>query len=414
MYCGECGAKLKKNAQFCEECGAKVKKEEKSKTSKKVETSKPKTKMSKKKKIILTVVVILVLALGISFSILSNRFGPKGVATEYLDALISNDANRIYNSLNLSGDTTFTTKEEFIKLFEDESNSFKNVVNYKLTDISYNEGNLSATVKFTVALKDSDDDETISIKVVKNSKKKFLIFDNWQVANINNSIVVEDYQLSVPKSSKVSVNNIELTEKYLSSDKSTDELDVYIIPQIFVSDATIKTTLPCGITVEEVESISNYNSSYTASVSIDNLDEAMESKLKEQVKSDITKIYSNIIGKKDWNSIKDSYSYNNVDLTNLKDEYEDMYDDLVTDSDITLKKFEITDVKITDIALKNGRLEIDAKYSYNYSIEYKNYNNEVKTKDGKSSYTSTLTYDYFENNFKLYDLYGTVTYFSTW
>lgn len=414
MYCGECGAKLKKNAHFCEECGAKVKSEEKVKTSKKVESSKPKQKMSKKKKIILTVIVVLVLALGISYSVLSNRFGPKGVATEYLDALISNDANRIYNSLNLSGDTTFTTKEEFVKLFEDESNSFENVANYKLIDITYNEGNLSATVKFTVALKDSSDDETISIKVVKNSKKKLFVFDNWQVANINNSIIVDNYQLSVPKSSKVSVNNIELNEKYLNNEKSTAELDVYVIPQIFVSEATIKTTLPCGIVIEEVESISNYNSSYTTSISVDNLDETMQTKLKEQIKSDLTNIYANIIAKKDWNSIKESYSYNNVDLSNLKEEYEEMYDDLVTDSDITLKKFEITDVKISDIALKNGRLEIDAKYSYNYSIEYKNYNNEVKTKDGKSSYTSTLTYDYFEDNFKLYDIYGTVTYFSTW
>lgn len=414
MYCGECGAKLKKNAHFCEECGAKVKSEEKTKTSKKVETSKSKPKMSKKKKIILAVIVVLVLALGISYSVLSNRFGPKGVATEYLDALISNDANRIYNSLNLSGDTTFTTKEEFVKLFEDESNSFENVANYKLTDITYNEGNLSATVKFTIALKDSSDDETISIKVVKNSKKKLFVFDNWQVANINNSIIVDNYQLSVPKSSKVSVNNIELNDKYLNNEKSTSELDVYVIPQIFVSEATIKTTLPCGIVIEEVESISNYNSSYTTSISVDNLDETMQTKLKEQIKSDLTNIYANIIAKKDWNSIKESYSYNNVDLSNLKEEYEEMYDDLVTDSDITLKKFEITDVKISDIALKNGRLEIDAKYSYNYSIEYKNYNNEVKTKDGKSSYTSTLTYDYFENNFKLYDIYGTVTYFSTW
>ena len=53
MYCGECGAKLKKNAEFCGECGAKVhQKEEEEKKPKKVVKKTERKPMSKKKKAI--------------------------------------------------------------------------------------------------------------------------------------------------------------------------------------------------------------------------------------------------------------------------------------------------------------------------------------------------------------------------
>ncbi len=411
MYCGECGAKLKKGATFCGECGAKVKeqKEEKPEEEKKKVVKKRKP-MAKKTKILLGVLVVVVVALVVAFNVLQNRFGPEGVATEYLEALISNNADRIYDSLNLDGDTTFTTKEAFREVFSESSNSYSDIVNYKLLDVTYGEGELSATVRFQIAT--SDDEDTISIKVVKNSGKNLLVFDSWQVANISNSLVVKDYQISVPKNASVSVNDISLEEKYLNSEKSNDELDVYVIPQIFASDVTIKTTLPYGIDVTEEVSVSSYNTSHKTDVSLDNLSDDMVSKLQTQVNSDITKLYQNIIAKSDWNAVKESYSYNNVNLSSLQEAYVDLYEDLVQDSSTTLTAFKVTNVTITDVSLDNGRLEVSAKYNYDYTLNYTNYNDEVQTKNGSSSYSSTLTYDYFEDNFKLYDIYGAVSYFS--
>ena len=61
MYCGECGAKLKKGATFCGECGAKVKeqKEEKPEEEKKKVVKKRKP-MAKKTKILLGVLVVVI------------------------------------------------------------------------------------------------------------------------------------------------------------------------------------------------------------------------------------------------------------------------------------------------------------------------------------------------------------------
>ena len=159
MYCGECGAKLKKNAEFCGECGAKVhqKEEEEKKTKKVVKKTERKPMSKKKKAIIITVVVLVVVVIG-SYWFLSKRFGPEGVATEYLEAMISNDADRIYNALNLSGDTTFTTKEAFKKIFDSLHNGYDDVVNYKVIDVEYNEGKLTANVEFQIASEGSEED----------------------------------------------------------------------------------------------------------------------------------------------------------------------------------------------------------------------------------------------------------------
>ena len=198
MYCSECGAKLKKNAEFCGECGTKVEKEseerEEKQTPKKTKTVNSKKPISKKKKILIGVIVLVVVALIGGYCFLNNRFGPEGVATEYLEAMISNDAGRIYDSLGLTGDTTFTSEEEFKKVFEESYNAFDDVLNYKLVNVSYNESKLSANVEFQIASENSEED-TVTIRVIKNSKKKFLIFDSWQVANVSDSLVVKDYQI---------------------------------------------------------------------------------------------------------------------------------------------------------------------------------------------------------------------------
>ena len=416
MYCSECGAKLKKNAAFCGECGTKVKKESeeiKEKQTSKAKNEKPKKTISKKQKILIGVIVVVALVLIGGYCFLNNRFGPEGVAKEYLNARINNDASRIYDSLGLTGDTTFTSKETFEKIFAESSNAFDDVLNYKLIDISYNESKLSANVKFQVASENSDED-TVTIRVIKNSKKKFLIFDSWQVANVSDSLVVKDYQISVPKGSTVQVNDVSLDSKYLNADKSTDELDVYVLPQIFESDASIKINLPYGIEVTDEMNVSSYNTTYKANITLKDLNDETVTKLQDQIKSDINALYANLIAKKDWNAVKESYSYGDASLINLQDEYTDLYEEIVTDEDKTLKKFDVSSVTLTKVTLDDGSLKVTAKYNYNYTIDYKNYNDEVKTKEGKSSSSTTITYDYLENAFKINNISGTVDYFSTW
>lgn len=410
MYCGECGAKNKKDAEFCSECGAKLEheKEEKNKKEEKKEVKKP---MTKKNKIILLVVLILIVLLIIGYSFLNKKYSAEGVATDYLEALISNDADKIYDSLNIDSNNKFTSKETFKKMFEENYKTDIEVLNYTLTDIEYNDGNLSAEVEFKVIYKDSKED-SITINVVKDSKKKFLVFDSWYVSNGENALIVNDYTINVPKGAKVSVNDIELDNNYLNKDKSTDSKDVYVIDKIFRGTATIKTNI-WGIETSKEVNVSSYNDNYTANIDTDTMPEETQNKIQEQVKTDINGIYKNIIDKKKWNDIKDSYAYNKVDLSNLEDEYNDLYEEVVEDDDKTLKKFDITDINISQLSIDEGRLKVRARVYFDYTIDYKNYKDEVKTTNSDSSAYITLAYDYFEENFKLYDVDNLVTYFST-
>ena len=410
MYCGECGAKNKKDAEFCGECGAKLEheKEEKNKKEEKKEDKKP---MTKKNKIILLVVLILIVLLIIGYSFLNKKYSAEGVATDYLEALISNDADKIYDSLNIDSNNKFTSKETFKKMFEENYKTDIEVLNYTLTDIEYNDGNLSAEVEFKVIYKDSKED-SITINVVKDSKKKFLVFDSWYVSNGENALIVNDYTINVPKGAKVSVNDIELDNNYLNKDKSTDSKDVYVIDKIFRGTATIKTNI-WGIETSKEVNVSSYNDNYTANIDTDTMPEETQNKIQEQVKTDINGIYKNIIDKKKWNDIRDSYVYNKVDLSNLEDEYNDLYEEVVEDDDKTLKKFDITDINISQLSIDEGRLKVRARVYFDYTIDYKNYKDEVKTTNSDSSAYITLVYDYFEENFKLYDVDNLVTYFST-
>lgn len=417
MFCGECGAKIKKNAAFCGECGAKIPKENPEEEKEQVISEKPYKPMSKKKKIgLLALVIVIVLAV-VGYNILKKNFGPEGVATTYFKALMSNDSDRIYDSLKLDGDTTFITKEVFKEVFDQDNNSLANITNYKLSEVDYSDDKLTATVKFTVMKEKESGERTVEINVVKQSTKKFLIFDEWELANDNISVLgidlVEDYQIRVPKGAKVSIEGIELTNEYLSSEESTDELDVYVIPNLFATTIDIKTVLPSGIEINDEESVSRYNSRYTAELSLKALSDDMVTKIQEQIKNDLTTMYANIIAKKDWNAVKESYSYNNVNLSDLQDEYVELYEDIAEDDDKTLKSFEVTNVTLTNVKLSDdGELVVSAKFNYNYTIDYQTYKDETKTKEGKSSYNTTITYDYFENAYKIKDIYGTVTYFS--
>ena len=172
--------------------------------------------------------------------------------------------------------------------------------------------------------------------------------------------------------------------------------------------------MPYGIEVTDEMDVSSYNTTYEADITLEDLNDETVTKLQDQMKSDINALYANLIAKKDWNAVKESYSYGDASLINLQEEYQDLYEELVSDSDKTLKKFDVTSLTLTKVALDDGKLKVTARYNYTYTIDYKNYNDEVKTKEGKSSSSTTITYDYIENAFKMNNISGTVDYFSTW
>ena len=72
--------------------------------------------MSKKKKICISLCAAIIIVLLFGYNLTSERLSPKGVAKDYVKALINNDIDALYGYLNLDGDKTFTSKKKFKEL----------------------------------------------------------------------------------------------------------------------------------------------------------------------------------------------------------------------------------------------------------------------------------------------------------
>lgn len=418
MYCGECGAKIGKNEAFCGECGAKVEKIQEKSTNEAISTSNVQRQvnrqpMSKKKKILLLVCAVLVVGLYLGYNYLGEKFGPKGVAKEYVQALMAKDADKLYNYLNLEGDRTFTSKEKFKEIIKSSDDSGE-ITNYVIGDVSYSDGNLSAQVSVKYTLKGAQSETTETVHLTKSKKKAYGIFDTWEISEDFDSIMVKNYQIKVPKNSKVTVDKIELDKKYLDSKSSSENWDVYKIPQIFQSSVTIKTNIS-GFDVEQKVTPSSYYDDYTIELSLKNLSKENVSALEKQIKTDFNTLYKNLIDKKTWDQVKDSYNFTNANLTELEEIYKDLYDDVVDDEYKTLTAFNTTSISINNLSLTDeGQIRVGFKANYDYSVNYKKYDDSIETKNGKGTSNTTLYYVYSDDALKLVDGYYLVSYFSTY
>lgn len=412
MFCAECGTKNKSDAQFCESCGHKLENEKPKKTVKtKSQATKNATKkeMSKKNKIILAVVTVIVVALAIVYFILNKMTKPSTIAEKFFNATMSYDAEAMYEYLDVE-DSEFTTKEVFKKIIDNskDEDDVPTVVNYTVGKSVVSTDKLSTTVTITYMLKNSDKSQTLDVKLVKDKNKKWLIFDNWKV-NVSGFDIVKDYQIKVMKGSKVKVEGIEVSSKYLDKEKSDDSFDVYSMPAMFETTYNVLVTLPLGIDIEDKMRVSDGNS-YTYSLSLDNLTDEVKTKLQDSVKSNLQTLYDGAKDKKSFDDIKASFEYKDADLSDLKEQYEKLVRNI--SSDITLTSVTFTDVKLNRVNINSeGNLYVATKVSYNYSLTYQS-GEETKTNDSKDTDYVYLTFDYADNSFKLVDVSSLSTYFS--
>ena len=412
MFCAECGKKNKNDSQFCEHCGHKLENEQ----TKKIVKTKPqvsknsiKREMSKKNKIILAIVAVIVAALAIIYFILNNMTKPSTIAEKFFNATMSYDAEAMYEYLDVV-DSEFTTKEVFKKIIDSikDEDDMPTVVNYTVGKPVPSTDKLSTTVTITYVLKNSDKSKTLDVKLVKDKNKKWLMFDNWKV-NVSGFDIVKDYEIKVMKGSKVKVEGIEVSSKYLDKKKSDESFDVYTMPAMYETNYNIVVTLPIGIDIEDKMRVSEGNS-YTYSLSLDNLTDEVKKKIQDSVKSSLQTLYDGAKDKKSFDDIKSSFEYKDADLSDLKDAYEKLVENI--SSDITLTSVTYNDVTLSRVSINSeGNLYVSTKVSYNYSLTYQS-GEETKTNDSKDTDYVYLTFDYADDTFKLIDVSSLNTYFS--
>lgn len=399
MFCGECGAKNKKNDLFCSECGKPLVHEEEVNNS--IEKT-PRQPMSKKTKIIIAVVLAVAIILGIGYKVGTDLTSPKSVAEDYIKAIISMDGNKLYKYLELEGDKTFVSKKIFNELLKNNDTKTSEIENYKITEVEYGDGKLTAKVKFTYTVKGSTSEKTDTINLSKQKEKKFLIFDNWEIADLTaDSATMKDYKIKVAKGSTVTYAGVKLVDKYLNKDESTSKLDVYNLPQVFTTKTKLKAILPNGIEIEEEVTPSSYRSYHTVTFDEDSITDSVKEKLTDKAKSVLTTIYTNAIAKKQFSDIKSNFEHGKLDLSDLETNYNDLVTDL-SESSTTLTSINFTNVTLSDLELDDdGNLELEVKVNYDYSVSYTSFSDEEKTHNDTAYDYMTLTFVYEKGNYYL-------------
>lgn len=403
MFCGECGTKNKKGAQFCENCGAKME------TPKKEVFVKEKKPMTKKNKIITGVVGLAAIIVVASCIFLGSLTSPKNIAEKVFNATVNYDFDTIYKYLNVE-DSEFTSKEMFNKVMTSNYDIEDKpvIVNYSVGEPVISDDKMSATVTITYMMKDKDKSDTFDVKLVKDKNKKWLFFDNWLV-NTKGIDVAKNYKIEVAKGSTISVEGIALSSNYLNSEESNENYDVYVIPSIFEARYEVNITLPIGLQVTSKMNVYD-NGSYKYRMSLNDLTNEVKDNLISISKSSLQTLYDGVKEQKSFDDIKSNFEYENGDLTTLKSDYENLVNSIGTSiklTTITFKEIKISDVNITS----ENKLKLYLKVSYDYSVSYES-SGETKTHDSNDYDYLYLTFDYVNGNYKLVDTSSLITYFS--
>lgn len=392
IFCASCGTKNSEEALFCEKCGEKIVKENEQKEKKTI---------SKGTKIILIAVFIIALILGITYKFFDGITNPKYIAKEYVEAVINNDINKLYSYINVDGDTTFITKDIFKKIWE-ELQQNGNIINYKVGDVTYSDGNLSATVNFTYTTNNSTIEQTGKINLIKGKGKKYLLFDNWEISDFNaNNLILDNFTLKVPKNSTVKFEGTIIDKKYLNENESTNTIDVYILPKVFKEEITIETELSNGFILIDDITPSDYNNTYKVDFSEESISEKEKDNIVSFSKEKILSLYESAIANKAWEEIKNNYPNSSKDI---KDNYEEFIEDLKNNYS-TLKTITLKSGSIYDIDMDQDLyIEVELRINYDYTVEYTSYDKQLKTSN-KSSYSyMTIILGKNKDGYYLYDI----------
>ncbi len=417
MFCGECGTKNKKGSLFCAECGARLEGSEVEATEEKEEVeerkeSKPKKPMSKKRKLAILAIVLVVAILGIGYKLESDATSPKAIAKKYITALADSDWDYLYQYIGIEGDSTFASKDIFKDLMS-ENNAGTEIANFKIKDVTYSSGNLNAEVDFVYTTKNNSSEQNGTVYLTKQKDKKYLFFDDWKISNFNkSSMVVEDYEIKVLKDSVVTYAGVEVDAKYKDANKSNEQYDVYLLPQVFMTSTTLKVVLASGLEVEDTVSPSSYYTSYTLSFDEDSLSEAEKTKITNQVKEDLTLLYTKAIANTPFADFQSEFAKDGLDLTALQNDYQELVTDLA-DAYNVLTSINFTGAVINDVELTSaGNLEIDMRVNYDYTVSYTSWNDEVSTHSDSDYNYVTVVLNYDNGSYYLVGVDDLMTYFS--
>lgn len=409
MFCEKCGNKLDSDSLFCEHCGYRVKDEEIINNQLNINNTNnimpEKKKMPKKTKIILGIIGVVVIIVGSLYGYGYSKTTAKSVLESYMKSMSSGNMSSLFDCLDIE-EGAFVSKEQFIKINQD--NDTKKLFSYNIGEVTYSTDKKTAVFKVKYKYNASDSDMEKTITLTRQNENKYLIFANWKV-QASDYGTVKDFEIRTLSGSKVTINGKKVDKKYLDKDSSKDYLDVYVIPNLLVGRNEVVFELPMGSKITKEVDIKSYNTYYIPSFDADDLSSKELNAITALGKNTINTIYNGVINGKQFSDISGDLSFDKNNTTSLSASYDDLVSDINDNySGIKLTKFNLQDIKVSNISMSMSGLLVSYQIKYEYSVVYdtNKTNTVIKTNNIK------LYLGYGNSKYQLKNIDYMITYFS--
>lgn len=337
MKCEKCNHIQKKGEKYCENCGIKFG------AYKRMEPI-----LSKKAQIGILATVIAFLLFFCGYQIGNYMTSPSWIARNYFEKVVNNDISAIYKLVG-ENDSTFYNQN----LLKEKMELFETVDSYQIlaVDIQGRE----ALVTFEYYLENDSKAYYANVKLYRNSKKKWLFYDNW---NVESGKVVENITIEAPKNASVTIDGIDIKE-FKNSEKSTDTIDVYQIETMVAGTYEVQIKMNHDITATENIEVTDHATYTLGDVTLpDTVKEELENKTLELVRT----LYTGATLNQTFESIQSSLH----DVSDL---------DMIEDRYIALKR-----------SIQNGLIQYQTIDISRISLQLATY------QDGKWVITMTMTH----------------------
>lgn len=360
---------------------------------------KPKKKVSKSAIVIAVEVVALLALIVAAFKIGENAFSAEKVAEKFFVEVANQNYKEAYKILDID-ESEFINEENFKNA--SCNMALDKVSKYEVRKSSDDDDEKTVKIKY----KGKSGTDTYVINVEKKDGKKFLLFDNWEVNA--DSMIAKDFTLYVPNGAKVTVDGIELGDKYVESEDTYGQ--TYVIPKIFAGEHQVV------VSQEGMQEVRKIVDTDDGSFYVDQMSPGEEvlAEITDIATEDFKLIFEAAAERKDFSEIKSLLSSDEDYLEALEDDYDNLVQQFETGGYETINKVQFSNIKTeTDEGyLTSADYGVEVYITFDYYIEYTDsWFDEIshETYDGD-------TYAYFEfvcedGEWVLADMSGLYLYF---
>lgn len=302
-------------------------------------------------------------------------------AKKYFVSLVNGNYKKAFSYLNLKKDKYINPDQLELAM---SGTDFSEVDNYYIQDsrglfdgyygTSHNANELGRTYVAFYRNKGASYDSQYYIQMVKSGKG-----GKWYVSS--DSLVVKDAKINVPRGATVTVDDIEVPEKYADGESSGEygpDVVSYTIPQLFSGAHYISVKADGCEELRRVWYV-NGNGDYCSLLDLRRTRETMES-LQAQAASNMQRIYQAILNKESFDTVADLFTSNPDQLKYIREDYERLAENMRGDS------YWVTSMSFENIEAESNTGEPSVKLTFHCAGAYqeKYYDGEIGSNQGES------------------------------